>query len=136
MRKLFIRQVQGEYEKSNQGTKKLIGMINKSEENYVIQGIMNILHKMNDTFYIITKRSEYYLYGYDSDNSGVKIIFNHNFSGIEDNASTSNIEMHVSPSVDNENDLVISVETDNPNHSNDIENFKNFCLQKLFIYED
>ncbi|WP_010237408.1 hypothetical protein [Clostridium arbusti] len=136
MKKLFIRPVQDESEKSNKNTKKLIGIIDKSDENYIVQGITNMLHKMNDTFYIITKRSEYYLYGYDSDNSGVRIILNHDFSGIENKSLDSNIEMHVSPSAKNENDLVISVETDNPEHSNDIDAFKTFCLQKLFIYED
>lgn len=134
MKRLFIKPIQDQFEKVNQRTKKLVGIIDKSDENHVIQSIMNLLHKINDNFYIITKRSEYYLYGYDSDNLGVKIIVDHNFSEMD--AKISNIEMHMSPSTDNENDLIISIETDNPEHSDNVEAFNNFCLQKLFIYEE
>lgn len=75
MKKLFIKPVQGKEYQSIEETRKLLGVIDKSDEHYIINGIMNILHKMNETFYIITKKKEHYVYGYASDNIGGKNNF-------------------------------------------------------------
>lgn len=136
MKKLFIKPIQEQAYKLTETTKKLIGVIDRSDENYIIHGIMNMLHKMNETFYIITRRQEYYVYGYASDNSGVKIVLNHNFTDITEKHDQSNIEMSLYPSIENENDLVITIESANPEDTKKVEEFKNFCLQKLFIYEE
>ena len=136
VRKLFIKPIQEQACKLTETTKKLIGVIDRSDENYIIQGIMNMLHKMNETFYIITRRQEYYVYGYASDNSGVKIVLDYNFTDVEEKPAQSNIEMSLYPSAENENDLLIAIESTNPEDTNKVEEFKNFCLQKLFIYEE
>lgn len=138
MKKLFIKPVQEKFNKSIEDTKKLIGMIDKSDENYVVNGIMNMLHKMNETFYVITKKREHYVYGYAnaSDNIGVNIIFNDDASGIEEKNFNSDLRMSLYPSSDDGNDLLISLESDNPESINKLEEFKNFCLKKFFVYEE
>lgn len=136
MKKLFIKPIQEQACKLSETTKKLIGVIDRSDENYIIQGVMNLLHKMNETFYIITRRQEHFVYGYDSDNAGVKILLNHNFTDVLQRPTQPNIEMSLYPSMENENDLLISIESTSLEDTNKVEEFKNFCLQKLFIYEE
>ncbi|AJA47159.1 hypothetical protein CPAST_c10590 [Clostridium pasteurianum DSM 525 = ATCC 6013] len=137
MKKLFIKPVQGKEYQSIEETRKLLGVIDKSDEHYIINGIMNILHKMNETFYIITKKKEHYVYGYASDNIGVKIIFNnYDNSDTEKKLFNSNVEMSLYPASDDGSDLIISLESNNPEGISKLEEFRNFCLQKFFIYED
>lgn len=134
MKKLFIKPVLEKKYQSIENTRKLLGIVDKCDEHYIINGIMNILHKMNETFYVITKKKEHYVYGYASDNFGVKIIFN-NYN-TEENLFSSNMEMSLYPASDNGNDLIISLESNNPEGINKLEELKKLCLQKFFIYED